>query len=74
MSKKEKEDRFLLPFRKQKIREKDNLQRDEEKISLGIGDIVAIFIAAAQILLPYLLVFIVGWGLFIWFAINFWLK
>ncbi|NMA84527.1 MAG: hypothetical protein GX962_11800 [Epulopiscium sp.] len=74
MSKKEKEDRFLFPFRKQKIREKDNLQRDEEKISLGIGDIVAIFIAAAQILLPYLLVFIVGWGLFIWFATNFWLK
>lgn len=51
----------------------DKIQENEE-FKLGIDDFLAICIAAFQVLLPYVLIFMFAFAIFLLFVNKIWLK
>lgn len=51
----------------------DKIQNNEE-FKLGIDDFLAICIAAFQVLLPYVLIFMFAFAMFFLFVEKIWLK
>ncbi|GEM_PF-3247486 len=57
-----------------KQKKSTQLKNDQKEIRFSFSDIIAMSIAVIQIVLPYILIFVLGLALFIWLATTFWFK